>query len=108
MSTWLALLGSPSLVLANLSVNYALVAYACALRSSAPLQLVNAAMFGGSAVLTLIVLIHLRSGRDQTAQGRTAHARDGFLLQVAAGVSAISTLALLVMWSPIWILSPCR
>jgi hypothetical protein len=108
MQTWLALLGAPSLVLVNLSVNYAMVSQACALRSNTPLLTVNATALACSIAAPLLAWHRWRQVQPGMADGSVAlSARPGFLAMVAMGVGLISTLALLVMLLPSWLLPPC-
>jgi hypothetical protein len=108
MQTWPALLGAPSVVLATLTVNFALVSRACALHTNAPLQAVTVAALAFSLLATLIArqcwrASSLRMSPDSVAVA----ARPVFQASVATGVGAISTLALVAMAIPQWLLSPC-
>jgi hypothetical protein len=108
MQTWLALLGAPSLVLINLSVNYALASQACTLRSNTPLLAVNAVALACAVVATLLAWHRWRQVQPGMAANSVAlAARPKFLASVAAGVGLISTLALSVMLLPSWLLPPC-
>jgi hypothetical protein len=108
MQTWPALLGAPSAVLVNLSVNSALESPACALQTNAPLQAVSAAALAFSLLATFVAW---RRWRAMSMRGQPDSvalvARPVFLACVATGVGAISTLTLAVMAVPQWLLSPC-
>ena len=65
MKTWLALLGAPSIVLACLSVNYALLAPACRLSSHALLDGVSGASL---VVCVLATLLAWQRWRDAPAR----------------------------------------
>jgi hypothetical protein len=108
MQTWPALLGAPAVVLVNLSVNSALVSRACALQTNAPLEVVTAAAVAFSLFATLIAwrrwgATSVRAAPDSVALA----ARPVFLASVATGVGAFSTLTLVAMAVPQWLLSPC-
>jgi hypothetical protein len=108
MQTWAALLGAPSVVLVNLSVNSALVSSACALQTNAPLQAVTGAALAFSLFATLIAWRRWRETSVHAAPDSVAlAARPVFLASVATGVGAISTLTLVAMAVPQWLLSPC-
>jgi membrane protein YdbS with pleckstrin-like domain len=108
MQTWLALLGAPSLVLINLSVNYALASQACTLRSNTPLLAVNAVALACAVVATLLAWHRWRQVQAGMAVDSAAlTARGGFLALVATGVGLVSTVALSVMLLPSWLLPPC-
>jgi hypothetical protein len=108
MQTWPALLGAPSAVLVNLSVNSALVSRACALQTNAPLEVVTAVALAFSLLATHIAWHRWRATSERTAPDSVAlAARPVFLASVATGVGAISTLTLVAMAVPQWLLSPC-
>lgn len=108
MQTWPALVGAPSAVLVNLSVNSALVSRACTLQTNAPLQAVSAAALAFSLFATLTAWRRWRATSERTAPDSAAlAARPVFLASVATGVGAISTLTLVAMAVPQWLLSPC-
>jgi hypothetical protein len=108
MQTWPALLGAPAVVLVNLSVNSALESRACALQTNAPLQAVSAAALAFSLFATLIAWHRWRATSERAAPDSVAlAARPVFLACVATGVGAFSTLTLVAMAVPQWLLSSC-
>lgn len=109
MQTWLALLGAPSMVLLALSLNYALVSSACEWRSDAPLQGVTAGAFAFAAFATVLAWHRWRARRGAMAPDDVRmRARAGFLAFVAMCVGFLSSIVLLAMWLPQWLLSPCQ
>jgi hypothetical protein len=108
MQTWPALLGAPSLVLITLTVNYAMVPPACASGNHLPMAAFGAIALACSAVSTIGAG---RRWRDESAiasaEDVALPARPGFIACVATFVGVISTLALLAMWIPQWLISAC-
>lgn len=108
MRTWLALLGAPSAVLAALSANYALVAPACAWSTVLPLGSVSGTALLFSMIATLLAWSRWReTGMIAPASAPALPARPAMLACAATCVGIISTLALVAMWIPQWLLSPC-
>lgn len=108
MLTWPALLFAPSLLLAFLSVNYALVEPSCHLQSMAVLNGVSAASLAISVVCTALAFGRWRAARrhaDPSGPGLTS--REAFIAAVATGVGALSSLAIFVISLPQWLLSAC-
>ena len=108
MGNWPALLVAPSLALANLSITYALVSPSCARQNTAALHLVSA------AILLLCVLFSWQAWRNWRATrlggpegGDQRLQRRPFVAIVALMVGALSSLTVLALWFPSWILSPC-
>jgi hypothetical protein len=111
MRTWLALIVAPSLTLACLGVNYALVstmAPACTAVSVAPLNGVSVASFAVCVVATIGAWLRWRSMRGGLPSHSTARpARAGFVASVAIGLGVLSALSVLAIAIPQWLLSPC-
>jgi hypothetical protein len=108
MRTWLALLGAPSAVLAALSADYALVTPACAWRTLLPLGSVTGTALLFSVVATLLAWRRWReAGVTAPASAPALPARPAMLACAATWVGMISTLSLVAMWIPQWLLSPC-
>lgn len=109
MQTWLALLGAPTVLLATLTANYALVPYACAWRNGAPLAWVSAVALLFSVTATLLALRRWRAGSAPLdPENDTVPARPVFLAFVATTVGTWSSFAVLAMWVPQWVIDPCR
>ncbi|SAL77398.1 hypothetical protein AWB67_05084 [Caballeronia terrestris] len=111
MRTWLALIVAPSLVLACLGVNYALVstmAAPCSAASVAPLNSVSVASFAVCVVASIAAWLRWRSARAGIPSDSSARpARAGFVASVAIGVGVLSALSVLAISIPQWLLSPC-
>lgn len=114
-TVWPALLVSPLLALGHLSLAYALVTPSCARQDGTTLH--------GLAVLSLLASLFMtwlawRTWRRLPPPGeaseRVSHAdashadrRQPFLALVATLTGALSTLVIVAMWLPVWLLPPC-
>ena len=105
--TLAALLGTPSLMLLDLSVLYALSSVACNNAAA------TAALHGLSAVcLVAGIATSIGAGRESRAARRAPQQTltkmaPYFLPTVAAAVSSLSTLVIAMMWTAILMLHPC-
>lgn len=97
MTIWPALLIAPLLVLGEQSLAYALTPALCATQHGAWLHAVAAAFTLASMGLTLLAARAMATAPPQRL----------FIAQVATGVGALSTLVLLALWLPKWVLEPC-
>ena len=111
MKIWLALLGAPSIVLACLSLNYALVTPACRLGGHALLDGVSGASAIVCVAATLLAWQRWHDARRKlalpTPDTGDRPARAGFIAAVAAGVGALSVLSVIAISIPQWLLSAC-
>ena len=109
MRTWLALVVAPSLALGCLSVNYALVSLVRVCTSAnAAVNGVSVASFVLCLTATALAGWRWRSARNALAADSVAlTARAGFIASVATGVGVISTLSILAISIPQWMLPPC-
>ena len=110
MSTWLALLVAPSLVLVDLTISYAMVTPTCARQHEIMLHLISAAFLTASLVLTILAAIETR--RLYAAAAMHVDADDEanrryFIARVAIWTGALSSLVIAARWIPQWVLSPC-
>jgi hypothetical protein len=107
MAQWASIIVSPLVFLANLSLVYALVPFACRAQSSAPLHVAS----GLSLAITLIALVlawhALRSSAPPPGVAKDDVSRTQFLSRVGVWVSAIVASAIVLQWSAQWILAPC-
>lgn len=109
MKTWFALLAVPALVLATQSADYALVHYACAWHTRAPLNAVSGIAFAVSIAATALAYRRWRqTSVPFSATYESRDAREAFLAFAATIVGALGTLVQLMMWFPQWLLSACR
>jgi hypothetical protein len=110
MPLWPALLLSPALALASQSLAYALSSPACAAQREAWMHVVPGSFMLMTLAFTAMAWAALRSSRAGAGGSPDADAaptRRHFLAWVAVGCGALSTLAILAMWIPQWMLSPC-
>jgi hypothetical protein len=103
---WPALILSPTLALANLSVVYALVTPSCQRQSTGAMQWLTAASLLLSLLFTFIAWRNART-LQAPPESDAAGGRPHFLALVAGMVGLLSSLVLFAMWVPQWVLSPC-
>jgi hypothetical protein len=97
LASWPALLIAPLLVLAEQALAYALTPALCAAQRGEWLHAVAAVFTLGSAVLTLPAARLMRSPDPMQR----------FFARMGTGVGALSTVVLLALWLPKWVLEPC-
>ena len=106
--TWLALVITPTLVLINLTIVYALVVPACEDQSSFAL---HAVAIGSLALSLLLTFMAWQQWQKYsilpTHPEDDADVRKSFLPAVASMAGLLSTLVIAAQWLPQWILSPC-
>jgi len=111
MGNWPALLVAPAVALADQSVIYALVTPSCAHQTTLAPHLVSAASLAACIWMSWGAWRNWRTAKAE--QGPDAGDTDGaqdrrfFLAPVALTVGALSSLVVLAMWFPQWVLSPC-
>jgi uncharacterized membrane protein (DUF4010 family) len=106
MPNWPALILSPSLALANLTLLYALVTPTCMKQTTAPLQWSSAVCLALSLLFTALAWRN-RHQADDPLQSDARAKQPQFLSTVATMVGALSSLIIFGMWIPQWFLSPC-
>ena len=97
MMLWLPLLIAPLLVLAEQALAFALTPALCATQRGEWLHALAAAFALACAVLTVLAVRALSRVDAQRL----------FFARAAAGVAALSTLTLLALWLPQWVIEPC-
>lgn len=120
MLSWPALLIAPLIALSQLSIAYSLVTPECARQDQTALHAVAAVALLLVAAMTAMAWRAWRDRRDQEVAAAAANARpvtvadgDGasqrprFIELIAVLVGALSVLVSVVLWVPIWVLSPC-
>ena len=112
MPIWPALLAAPSLALAHLSVAYALVTPSCAAQHSSWLHLSSVVFLALAVMSTAMAFAEARQRARRTVPGATldsdlAEVRPWFIAGVATLVGLLSSLVILGIWIPQWLLSPC-
>lgn len=106
--TWLALVITPTLVLINLTIVYALVVPACEDQSSFILHAVSMGSLALSLLLTFMAWQQWQKYSIlPTHPEGDADVRKTFLPAVASMTGLLSTLVIAAQWLPQWILSPC-
>lgn len=110
MGTWPALLLAPLLALAEQSIVYALATPTCQSQREAWLHGVPLLFFAACVALTLLAWREARRLRTDAMPALDADRRamrPYFLAWAAIGVGALSSLVILALWIPQWVLSPC-
>ena len=114
---WPALLLAPLLAVGDVSLAYALVSPSCSRQDNVALHAVMAV----SLVLALGMTAyawrqwsfaaatagHRGPGRATYSDGSEAAARPGFVALMATLIGALSSLVIIAVWMPMWILPPC-
>ncbi|HEX4233827.1 MAG TPA: hypothetical protein VH041_05930 [Caldimonas sp.] len=105
MRIWLALIVAPLLALADQSIAFALVGWACAHQSTALVHashLVFLLLTAGAAVYAW------QGWREAaSANGGAAAGEMHFLSGVATATASLSAIAIVAMWVPTWMISSC-
>ena len=107
MAIWLGLIVAPLLALADQTVAFALVGPGCATQTTLVLH-ASHAIFLALAVAAMVVA--WRKWQETTApfEGSADAVRQRhFLAGVAMTVAALSAAAIVAMWIPTWLISPC-
>jgi hypothetical protein len=112
MSTWPALLLAPSLVLLDVSLAHALATPSCATQREALIGLVLLGSLALTVAFTALAWSGLRriaSHRDPAghAPSHDSAERQAFTARLAVGLGALSSLAIVAISIPAWVLSPC-
>ena len=106
MTIWLALLVAPILALADQATALSMTAWACRGGHGLALHLVHAAFAGATAATIPLAWSSWRASSTAPAVDETIERRR-FFARMAIGVSALSLLVIVAMWSPTWVLSSC-
>lgn len=106
MRIWLALVVAPILALTDLTVAFATVSPACAHQLPLALHFVHGGFFVATLICTLAAWTAWRASATAPANGETpAQAR--FLAGIATAAAALSTVAVMSMWSPVLVIPAC-
>ena len=110
MPAWPALLIAPLLALLHVSVAFALVTPSCATQQVAWMHTASAGLLILALIFTAMAVV--RSGRLGPRQPVGADSdemdnRARFVAWVAAMTGALSSLVIVAIWIPQWLLSPC-
>ncbi len=112
MRTWPALLAAPSLALAHLSVAFALVTPSCAAQHTGWLHASSAVFLVLAVTFTAMAFGEMRRRArrpvpEAPLDSDLAEVRPRFIAGVATLVGLLSSLVILGIWIPQWLLSPC-
>jgi len=112
MPIWPALLVAPSLALTDLSVAYALVTPACASQHQGWLHFSSAGFLALALAFTWQAFAEARrhaahAAAESTVDSDQLEVRPWFIASVAASVGLLSSLVIIGIWIPQWLLSPC-
>jgi hypothetical protein len=105
MAFWLGIVVAPLVMLAQLSLSYALVPWACSSQHHHVLDAVAAACLLATLAATAIGWRELRATRP--LRGTPLGARRSFLAEVAVAVAGLSALAVLAQWATRLAIAPC-
>ncbi len=113
---WAPMLVTPVIALGGQSIVYALATPLCERQAGPWVHAVFLLLLAGAAWLVACAwgearrldAAHVSSAGQALPPDTDRHGPNRlFLARVAAGTAAIATLALLAMWVPSWLLSPC-
>jgi hypothetical protein len=112
MPIWPALLAAPLLSLTHLSIAFALVTPACAAQQTEWLHLSSAGFLVLAVVFTAMAVAEARRRAglavpEATVDSDLASVRPWFIARVASLVGLLSSLVIVGIWIPQWLLSPC-
>ena len=112
MLSWPALLLAPLLTLAEQSIAYALATPACQAQREPWLHAVPLGFLALTLMFTAMAWVESRrlqlDGMDRPHVDADRFVlRRYFVARVAVGVGALSSLVIVAMWIPQWVLSPC-
>jgi len=105
---WPALVFTPSLFLTQMSLNYALVEWACSSQRHGALHIIPAVS------LVIVVVTLLLAARDWRRSHRLAHkdggdpaSRSAFLALMGIAVASMCALAIVLQWMTQFAVDPC-
>lgn len=110
--SWPALLAAPLLALIEQSVVYALSTPTCSSQREAWLHAIPLAFLCLTLLLTAMAWVELRRLRHEGWGTPHTDADEGerrrhFVARLAVWLGALSSLVILALWIPQWVLSPC-
>ena len=106
MRTWVALIVAPLLALTDQTVAFALVHWACAQQSIWVVHLSHVVFLAITAAAAVGAWLRWRETAVSADTGE-AIVQFHFLAGVAMMVAVLSTLAIVAMWIPTWMISSC-
>jgi hypothetical protein len=103
---WFALLVAPMLALADQTISFAAVGWACAHQHHAVVHAVHALFFAAAAIGTAAAWQYWRTTLP-LATGGEPPARRYFLAGLATASGALSVLVIAAMWMTAWVVPAC-
>ena len=108
-SAWAGIVVTPSLVLADQSVAYALVQRSCARQDLTTMHLVHIVFLAAVLVILALAAAERRRFVPNVREDAGDRATYGSMLgTMAVLIAALSALVIVALWAPQWILSPCH
>jgi len=104
--TWFALLVVPLLALADQTIAFAAVGWACAHQQHVVVHAVHALFLAAALVGTGAAWQYWRA-TEPAASGGEPPARRHFLAGLATASAALSVLVIAAMWLTAWVVPPC-
>jgi hypothetical protein len=106
MRIWFALLAAPILALADQSIAYATLDWACAHQNGFVVHVVHLPFLVATAAGTVMAW-QLWRATLPVHSGNETVARRHFLAGLGVGSGALSVLVIVAMWVPAWVLPSC-
>ena len=97
-----ALIGAPLLALVDQSAAFAMVSWSCVHAGTLVLHFVHLLFLAATVAAAVFAFAQWRR-----TIGADALARNRFLAGLAAASATLSALAIVAMWMPVWMISPC-
>jgi hypothetical protein len=107
MRVWFALIVAPLVALTDQTVAFALVHWACEHQSVSVLHAVHAFFLAIATGAAGVAWQRWREAAGVSASKADPTLQVHFLAGVATTVAALSALAIVAMWIPTWMISPC-
>jgi hypothetical protein len=106
MRIWIALIVAPLLALTDQTVSFALVHWACAHQSTWVVHLSHVVFLAIAAAAAVGAWLRWRETAVAAGTGE-ATVQFHFLASVAMMIALLSAVAIMAMWIPTWMISPC-
>jgi hypothetical protein len=106
MAVWLALLVAPFLALADQSVALAMTSWACAGQHELALRVVHVPFLLATIAAAVWAWVHWRRTAAPAGDSESVR-RSHFMAGLGIAVAALSSLAIVAVWAPTWVLSSC-
>jgi tellurite resistance protein TehA-like permease len=104
MRIWIALLVAPLLALTDLTISFATVSWSCAHQNAIAMHVVHAAFFAATLACAAAAWMQWREGVSATGE---TPAQVHFLGGIGMASATLSSLVVLAMWMPVWVVASC-